>query len=296
MTTAREEEIAKIDAELEKLGGDEETTVEELEEETEEEEAEGSEEEETKEPEAKEEPEKPIEAKLTVPEPQDNSAYARLRYEAAEAKRERDRIAQELAEARKPNKEEDPDGFFEAEIGATKQEIAELKAWKAQQEQERKQTEERDGAFRELAGYESEAAAVFADFEDASKYAKSMIAASIKLLEPNITQQDLAQKTLYKYAEHAALALNNKKHPGQAIYETAAQWGYKKPEEEKPKIVLENKPSLAKLAENKKKSSGMSNTGSSGKADIGNEDLFKMSNAQRMKLKPEDWARLEAEA
>lgn len=289
---SREDEIAKIDAELESLGVESEETVEELEEEIDENETEEEVKEDPKPEPAAEEVVPKTELKLNTDIPESKAWYI-----AREETRKREALEKELAELKKPkapSEEEDYEGHIKAEIGATKAELAELKAWKQDQEKSRKLEEDREGAFRELHGYEAEAAQAFPDFNEAANYAKSMIAASIKLLEPDISAQDLAQQTLYKYAAHAASALNNKKHPGQAIYEAAAQWGYKKAEAEKPKIVIDNK--LSKLGENKKKSSGMSSGGSSGKADIGSEELFKMSNAERMRLKPEDWARLEAEA
>lgn len=299
MSNAREEEIAKIDALLAAEGVEVEETIE-----PEAEEEEDSETQEEGESPAEQEVEKPkkdkeevktepVKLEVTAPIQSESTAWYKLREET----RKREAAEAALAELQRPKiaKEDNYEGFIESEIGTTKQELAELKAWKAEQEQKKRDEEDRNGAFRELHGYEQEAAQAFPDFNEASNYAKSMIAASIKLLNPAITAQELAEQTLNKYAQHAAIALNSKKHPGQAIYESAAAWGYKKTEPEKPKITIE-KPSLATLAVNKKKSTGMSGSGGSGKAEIGNDDLMKMSNAERMRLKPEDWQRLEQEA
>lgn len=294
MATAREEEIARIDALLAEENGEEIAAPEpeeedELEEETEEE---------APAPEPAPEPAaapEPVKLEVATPAPVNESAvYYKLREEA----RKREALEAELAELKRPKiaKDENYEGYIESEIGATKQELAELKAWKEAQEAKRLDEENRNGAFRELHGYEQEAAQAFPDFNEAANYAKSMIAASIKLLNPTISQAELAEQTLNKYAQQAAMALNAKKHPGQAIYEAAAAWGYKKAEPEKPKIVLPEKTQLATLAVNKKKSTGMSGGGGSGKSEIGNDELMKMSNAERMRLKPEDWARLEQEA
>lgn len=299
MTTAREEEIARLDALLAAEEGEEITQEPEIEEEVEEEEEREEVEATTvvPEPKAEEKPEpvkEPVKLEI-APAVSESTAWYKLREET----RKREAAEAELAELKRPKiaKDENYEGFIESEIGATKQELAELKAWKEEQEAKKRDEAERDSAFRELSGYEQEAAAAFPDFNDAANYAKSMIAASIKLLNPNITTQELAEQTLNKYAQQAAIALNNKKHPGQAIYEAATQWGYKKAEPEKPKIVIDNsKTPLATLAANKKKSSGMSGGGGSGKSEIGNDELMKMSNAERMRLKPEDWARLEQEA
>lgn len=289
MTTAREEEIAKLDALIAEENGEEIAALEpEIEDEEESEEATT-----TPEPIKPTAPE-PVKLEVSAPAQAESTAWYKLREES----RKREALEAELAELKRPKiaKDENYEGYIESEIGATKQELAELKAWKQEQDAKKRDEEDRDGAFRELHGYEQEAAQAFPDFNEAAKYAKSMIAASIKLLNPTISQQDLAEQTLNKYAQHAALALNAKKHPGQAIYESAAEWGYKKADAEKPKIVIPDKTPLATLAVNKKKSTGMSGSGGSGKNEIGNEELMKMSNAERMRLKPEDWARLEQEA
>lgn len=296
MATAREEEIAKIDALLAEEGIEVEKEVEEIEEEEEEQPLVEDKEEPVKKVEEEKEPVKLEAPKLEAPKIDlpESTAWYKLREEA----RKREALEKELEELKKPKiaKDENYEGYIESEIGATKQELAELKAWKAEQEQKRKDEEERNGAFRELHGYEQEAAQAFPDFNEAASYARKMIAASIKLLNPTITQEELAEQTLNKYAQQAAIALNNKKHPGQAIYEAAHQWGYKKAEPEKPKIVIEEKTPLAVLAANKKKSTGMSGSGGSGKSEIGNDELLKMTNAERMRLRPEDWQRLENEA
>ena len=303
MPTAREEEIAKLDALIAQENGEE---LDVPEPEHDEEEEDDGKKEDAPPAEVKQDGVedtntaapataiKEVKLEVATPAPAESTAWYKLREET----RRREAAEAELAELKRPKiaKDENYEGYIESEIGATKQELAELKAWKAQEEERKRNQEDRDGAFRELSGYEQEAANAFPDYKDASNYVKSMIAASIKLLEPTISPQELAEKTLNKYAQQAALALNNKKHPGQAIYENAAAWGYKKAEPEKPKIVLEDKTPLATLAVNKKKSTGMSGAGGSGKSEIGNEELLKMSNAERMRLKPEDWARLEQEA
>ncbi len=297
MATAREEEIAKLDALIAAEEGEEIVAPE-----PEIEEAEEGEEEIAPSPEPEKPEITPEPAPITAPEPIKLEAPvipdSTLGYKLREETRKREAAEAKLAEMERPKvaKEENYEGYIESEIGMTKKEIAELKAWKDEQEAKKRDEEDRDGAFQELHGYEQEAAGVFPDFNEAANYAKSMIAASIKLLNPLITQKELAEQTLTQYAKQAALALNNKKHPGQAIYENATAWGYKKAEPEKPKIVIDNKTPLATLAVNKKKSTGMSGSGGSGKSEIGNEELMKMSNAERMRLKPEDWARLEQEA
>lgn len=290
---SREAAIAEIDAELEKLGKeiDVEEKIEEAEEEEEIEEVEVEEVKEEPKEEPKEKPPVKLEIKTDLPD-------GTLAYKLREEARRREAAERELEELKKPkvDKESNYEGYIEQEIGMTKAEVQELKAWKEDQERKRQEQEAREGAFTELRAYEEEAAQAFPDYVDASNFAKMEIAKSIKRLEPNITQQAWAEKTILKYAQYAGIALSEKKHPGQAIYEMAKEWGYKQ-EEERPQITEkpENKISIPKLAENKKKSAGMSRTGGSGSAFPTMEAVASMSNAERMKLSESDWARLEAE-
>jgi hypothetical protein len=292
MTNPREAAIAELDKQLEELGieGEKEEKEEEIEAEEEQEEVEPAAPEEEK---PIEEP-KPIELKAPAVIPDSTLGY-KLREEA----RKREALEKELAEIKKPKiptKEEDYEAHIEAELGMTKAELAELKAWKEKQEAERQDNEMRNGAFEELQNYENEAAQAFPDYNDASTHVKKMIATSIKVLNPTISGKELAEQTINKYAQYAALALNESKHPGQAIYEMAAQMGYSKQEPvaaERPKITA--RPSLATIAENKKKSTGM-HGGSGGKMGISNAEFVNMTNAERMKLSESDWARLEAES
>lgn len=293
MTNPREAAIAELDEQLKELGIEGEKEIEkevEVEEEEQEEAAPDASEEEKK----QEEP-KPVE--LKAPVIPDSTLGYKLREEA----RKREAVERELAELKKPKipaKEDDYEAHIEAELGMTKAEIADLKEWKEKQEAERRDNEVRKGAFEELHGYESEASQAFPDYNDASTHVKSMIATSIKVLNPSISNKELAEQTINKYAQYAALALNEGKHPGQAIYEMAGQMGYAKKSEspmvstERPKIT---KPALATIAENKKKSTGM-HGGTGGKMGVSNSDLASMTNAERMKLSESDWARLEAES
>lgn len=300
MTTILEEEIAKLDA----LAAEQGETVEVEDDESEASDSESAESEdgnddggETVVDEKAEEPakevakEEPKKVELKVDE---NLPEATAWYKLRQAQKEIEALKAAKEEPKAPAKEENYEGFIEHNLEATKAELAELKAWQEQQEEARLLEQQREAAFNELRAYEAEAEQAFPDYQAASNHAKAIIAASIKVLEPNLTQAELAQKTLYKYAEQAARALQQKKHPGQAIYELAHQMGYKK-QEEKPKIEIK-KPNLDTLAKNKQKSSGMHNNGGNGKAFVGADEFLKMSNADRMKLSESDWARLESES
>lgn len=295
---SREAAIAEIDAELEKLGI-ESDHVEEAQDEIEDTDDE-SEGEDDKQPEVVEQkPEEEVkekpEIKLQVNDLPEGAGW----YKAREEARKREELERQIEELKRPKvaKEENFEGFIESELGATKQDLADLKAWREQQDQAKQEEAAREAAFGELRSYENEAAGAFGDFTQASNYAKTTIATAIKINNPGISNEELAKRTVDKYAQYAAIALNQKKHPGQAIYEMAQEWGYKKAEE-KPQIteVKDTRPTISRIGQNKQKSSGMSNSGGSGKAFMTNDALMSMTNQERMKLTESDWARLEAES
>lgn len=301
--TAREEELARLDA----LAGEEpEATVEEQIEEVEAPETVAAPAASAVETPKVEEPAAPAaeaKPKLELPKPElpESAGW----YKAREEARKREALEAEIAAlkaGKAPAKEENYEGYIEHELGATKAEIAELRAWKQQQDREREQKQIRDGAFRELSTYESQVRAVAPDFDAAASHLKALLATSIKVQNPSIAPEDLAEQTLNLYASHARDALLTGKHPGQALYEQAYEFGYKPsaPEAEKPIVVppvnIRTNPSLAKLAENKKKSSGMGSSGGNGSAFPTNEAVINMTNAERLKLSESDWARLEQEA
>jgi hypothetical protein len=243
----------------------------------------------------------PVEAvkpKLELPKPEVSESTAW--YKAREAQRRAEDAEAKLAaltNPKPPAKEENYEGYIEHELGMTKQELADLKAWKQEQQQAQQQATIRNGAFRELSAYEAQVRAQAPDFDAAANHLKALLATSIKVQNPMIAPEDLAEQTLNLYAGRARDALLSGKHPGQALYEQAFELGYAPAEPEAPKPVAPalKMPSLAKLAENKKKSSGMANSGGNGAAFPTNDAVLSMTNAERLKLTESDWARLEQE-
>jgi len=220
-------------------------------------------------------------------------------YKLREETRKREALEAQLEELKKapastaPDPEEDPVGRVQHDLGATRAELQELKQWKENQEAERQRIAVVEAAFEELSGYEKEAAQALPDYTDAANYAKSLIAASIKLLEPDIAPRELAERTIHQYATVASRALRAGKHPGQAIYEFATGAGYKKADATSVATTEKARPKLTTVAANKAKSSGMGGAGGGAKPETGVSEFLKMSNAERMKLSESDWERLE---
>lgn len=260
------------------------------------------------EPEEEEEQESPEEEKVDEPaedkkapveekpeEKLDNATAARLRWEAAEAKRRLAEKDAELAALKNPPKpipakEENYEGHIEGRLETNEERLARLERAEEKRQNETREQQELNGAINELQGYEQQFAQQAPDYSAAADHVKRMIATSIKFLEPDIAPEALAKRTVRKYLEHAAIALRDGKHPGSAIYEIAQSTGYRKAEvKEEPK----ERNNFAKIAENKKKTSGMAGAGGSGgQPETTAEYATKMPISEFSRLSPNELDRL----
>jgi hypothetical protein len=286
--TALELSIEEIENELAKETGIEKEAVEEVK--TEEEHQEPVKEEvkeETKEESKKEEP--------VV----DNATIARLRFEAAEARRRAQALEKENEELKTPKvelpaKEENWEGHTEGRIETVEQRLARLEE-ELEQERTEKQTKSTiEAAKEEFNAYEDAFKPKAPDYEDARTYLVQNIAASLRILNPAITQKELidgVQHQLLVRGRNAVLAGAN---PAELIYQEAKQIGFSAP----AKVETKEKPSnLAAVNENKKRSAGMAGSSAGGESTLSSpESVLKMSNAEISRMSESDWAALEAEA
>jgi chromosome segregation ATPase len=256
-------------------------------------EAEESEQEETvseAEPEAKEEekPEAPVveEEKKPEPEPEeklDNSAYARMRREAAAAKR----LAEEEAGKR---------AALEAELeklrtGGAETESAEeiIPDEVTELVQERRLAK----AEREFEALEAEFKAQAPDYADvAAQYSKAL-AQSIRTMNPRMPIEDVIKETKKTLLVRAGEYMNKGYNPIEEIYNEAKELGFKAlPKEEAKPLPEEIKPDFKKVAENRKKSTGMAATGGESVAQVTKSSAADMTVEEWAKLSPADKKRL----
>lgn len=246
------------------------------------------------------EEEKPAEEAPKAPDaPEDNSAAARYRFEAAEAKRklaEREAEIEALRNPKKtlPAKEENYEAHVEGRLETSEERLARLEAAEAERQKEQREQQTVVGALTELKQYESAYAQAAPDYQEASNHLKSMIATSIKLLEPNLSPEELAKRTIKTFLERAGTALNSGVNPAQSIYNQALQVGYRR-QEKKEETASKERGNFEKVAENKKKSPGMIGTGSGSKPATTLEAMDKMSNRELeefSRLNPEETERL----
>jgi hypothetical protein len=225
----------------------------------------------TKPAESKEEPkkddakpdEKPAEEVKAEPkeEKPDDLAFQRLRRENAAAKKRAETAEAEAAEAKaalaaraKPDADESA-----AEPPALDREIEEIKHDRRMK-----------NAEREFMDLESKFAASTPDYHDVSKEYAIALAQSIKIQNPRMSNQDVGEETKKALLMKASQWVNKGFDPIEELYNEAKELGFKgesfkkKPEAAKEEPEKEIKPDMARLAANRKKSTGM--TGSSGES------------------------------
>lgn len=235
--------------------------------------------------------------------PIDNNGWAKLRWEAAESRREAERLKAENEALKKPkvitpDKNEDFAAYADHEIGATKSELSEIKEKLINIEQKEQNKRVRDAAWDDFTTRENQFKAVTPDYEDVGSFGVNVIASSLRVLNPAMSNKELGETVQELILQKAAAYERQGLNPVQALYQEARAYGYQpKTAQNQDHITTEApRPNLGKVAENKKKSSGMSNTGGNGQSTPTNDVVLNMTNAERMKLTESDWERLERES
>jgi hypothetical protein len=267
---------------------------------------------ETPEPEAVETPPAPVlPAIKTELEAAPEGGWARARWELAEERRKREALEAKLAAMSVPAvpaKEESYEAHVDHRLDANTATLEELKAWKREQEAKvERETLER-GAAQEFMSYENsfkQQLAAYPDappYEEVAEFAWRTIASGLAVVNPHLSNDEIKVMADKEILRRGAIAYNNGKNPAAAIYEEAInRFGYRPQPKEAPVATTAlpaHKPSnLKTIAANKQKSANMAATGSgSGSgSEYSPSRLDSMSNAERARLTPDDWAKFERE-
>lgn len=147
----------------------------------------------------------------------------------------------------------------------------------------------------EMAVFEDQLRQVAPDYNDVKDWYGSMLATSIRIVNPDISQNDVIklvdQRLLTMAAKNQADGYEN---PIEPIYLAAKKLGYQPKKEatdkeEKPDI----KPDMDKVSGFRKRNAGMAGaSGSGGESDVTPIVAAKMTNADFAKLKPDQKKRL----
>jgi len=232
----------------------------------------------------------------------DNEAFARMRYENSELKRQQ-REAQELAqkaiEAQKPkvedpepNPQDDMEAYLAWENRQIKAQLKQTQDQVANIHREKETDKIIASGVQEVARYEAMIKDTVPDYEGASAFYISGIKQQILANNPNIDPISLNKALTMSVLKTAGTFEAQGINPALAMYNMATLQGYKPKVSDQP---VEQKPaqraSLETIEKNKKKSaSGLG--GSGGKGTLTMESLDKMSTKELAELGDEEINRI----
>ncbi len=236
------------------------------------------------------EPENPVEK--VVEQPVDSQGWAKLRFEAAEAKRKADALEAENERLKNPptpipSKEEDIAGHLIAKLGVTEKDLQDIKAWKEQQETENRNKIIISGAIQEFTQHENAFKQSVSDYDPVAEHLKGRISDSIRMLNPYLSEGDVNAATTKEILRRASIADRDGINPAKALYEQGKASGYVPAQDNEPE-----KSNLSIIANNKKKSTNMLGTGGSGKPEKTLQSVANAPQSELQKLSPEELDRL----
>lgn len=221
----------------------------------------------------------------------DDLAAARERIAALEARQQPVEVKRESID-QEPNKLENPVGWMDWKLREQQKQIENLSGWKAEQDTVKKRETIKDQAQREVASFEAQLLTIYPDYNDVKSYYANMLAASIKIVNPKITQSSLEEAVRNRLLTRAAeFQVEGYENPIEPMYLEAKALGYQPPKKENTKEEV--KPDLDKVSGYRKRNAGMAGaSGSGGEADVTAKVAATMTNAEFAKLKPDQKKRL----
>lgn len=255
------------------------------------------------EPETSKEEPKPAEIQAKTPadyakERRENKAAAKLAEELAIANA---RIA-ELTKPREvvadadvePDRTESPQEWTDWKLRKQDKIISELSNKTEQVTREEQSRRIRAQAEQELNGYENQVRAHNPDYDAAKSYYANMLAASIKIINPKVTNTQLVQMVNDKLMYRASELLNEgHENPIAAMYEEVKALGFQAPKPQEQAAEKEIKPDLAKVAANRSRNAGTAAAqGDGGRGELTPKVAATLTNAEFAKLKPEEKKRI----
>lgn len=195
--------------------------------------------------------------------------------------------------------EQEPDpatnaiGWLEWKMQKQAEQIENLSGWKAEQDTVQSRNNLKDRALKEVADFENQLRPHAPDYDDVKNYYGSMLATSIRIVNPKISQANLIEAVNNRLLTRASeLLAEGYENPIAAMYDEAKALGYQ-PKQKAAEVKEEIKPDLDKVAKFRQRNAGMAgSSGSDGEADVTAKTAVGMTNAEFAKLKPEQKKRL----
>jgi len=231
-------------------------------------------------------------------ERRENRAAAKLAEELAIANA---RIA-ELTKPREPvmaadvepDRAENPQEWTEWKIRKQDKLINELSSKTEAVSREEQSRRIRSQAEQEVIGYENQVRQQNPDYDAAKSFYANMLAASIKIINPKVTNQQLVQAVNDKLMLRASELLNEgHDNPIAAMYEEVKALGFQPPKPQEQATEKEIKPDLSKVAANRARNAGTAAAqGDGGRGELTPKVAAAMTNREFAKLKPEEKKRI----
>ncbi len=248
----------------------------------------------------------------------DNAAYAKLRRDqkaaekrAEEADRRAAAAEAKLKEAptqpqrglppaqtdadREPDANLDPEAHLRWELAQTRETVKSLKEREEKREATERQNNLKQGAIKAFEKYENDFSPTVNDYQAVTTHGLNQIASSIRTLNPQLKGEDLQEAVRRQVLRLAAIAEQQGYDPAEHFYEQSKSWGYQEPKPEVKQDEPEQKTSVKRMAEHKKKTAGsLSHGGKSGNAPLSREAFKNMGFADFAKLTPRELQELES--
>lgn len=189
-----------------------------------------------------------------------------------------------------PNKSDDPQSWTEWKIRKSEERADQLEKALTMTVREQQVRKLRTDAEVEVEGYMQQTRQQYPDADDARQYYANIVGASLKIMNPNITNVQLNQMVRDKLMLRASELLNEgHRNPIQAMYEESKALGYKpRSKEAAVEVQAEIKPDLSKVAANRARNAGTAGAnGSAERGEVTLKSASEMTNAEFAKLSVE---------
>lgn len=184
---------------------------------------------------------------------------------------------------------------LEAKLAAPKEEIAEDAPYEDPELKEIKQERIYAKAEREFTSMENEFKRTNPEYGAVAQEYGVALAQSIRIQNPRLSEVEITERTKKTILEKAGSLMSQGYNPIEEMYHQAKELGFTGKsfqKKEEPEAKEELRPDMKKVAENRKKSSGMTAGGGESKGQITKQAAVDYTNAEWAKLPAAEKQRL----
>ena len=194
-----------------------------------------------------------------------------------------------------PNKQTNPVEWADWRVRQSEKKFAPQMEWIEEQKKSKAKEDLFSRAKGEMAVFEDSLRQSNPDYNEVKDWYGSMLATSIKFVNPDISQSELVMAVDSRLLSMAAKNMSEGyENPVEPIYLAAKKLGWQPRQKEEPKQEKEEiSPDMDKVAQLRKRNAGMAGSGGSGgEGEVTARVAVTMTNREFAKLKPEQKKRL----